>query len=52
MELYEYVHYVLTRETDVALDGKHKQPGYSFYASAAYEILTNSHEEMYDYYWA
>ena len=41
-ELYEYVHYVLTRETDAALDGKHKQPGYSFYASAEYEILTHS----------
>jgi hypothetical protein len=41
-ELYEYVHYVLTREADAALDGKQNQPGYSFYASFEYEILTMS----------
>ena len=41
-ELYEYVQYVLTREADAALDGKQNQPGYSFYASGEYEILTMS----------
>jgi hypothetical protein len=50
-ELYEYVHYVLTREADAALDGKQNQPGYSFYASCEYEILMNTHEEIYDNYW-
>jgi hypothetical protein len=50
-ELYEYVHYLLIREGDTALDGKQKRPGYSFYASAEYEILMNCHEEMYDNYW-